>query len=202
MSVIMAYKTKDKIYLGADNRLTRPDDTLVCDDEKKIIIVNDCVAVAFAGYYENQNTFQKRIRKLRNLDKLRVEDVLSQIKRMYRKYKFTKHKQDSKNALSVASSFIVVGKNKKNECCIYAWSYLDGKLEKEPTLTDVSLFKPHDVSMEVCTEFYVKNIRGDYLDFIQRTVKDISNESRVVSPSGDIWIYDIKTGKSSSEHFE
>ena len=201
MSVIMAYKTKDKVYLGADNRLTRPDDTLVCDDEKKIIIVNGCVAVAFAGYYENQNTFQKRIHKLRNPDKLGVEDVLSHIKRMYRKYKFTKYKQDSKNALSVASSFIVVGKNKKNECCIYAWSYLDGKLEKEPTLTDMSLFKPHDVSMEICTKFYVKNIHGGYTDFIQRTVKDIADASKVVSPSGDIWTYDMTTDKSTLEHF-
>lgn len=201
MSVIMAYKTEDKIYLGADNRASNPEDVVISDKVKKIIEVNNNVAVAFAGYYKNQVLFEYGIANVKNIDSLRVEDIFVHIKAMYLSYENNCDKEYAKLALSVDSSFIIVGKNKKNECCIYAWSYLDGKLENEPTLTDISLFNPYDVAMEVCTKFYVKNIYTNFNEFVQKTVKDIAEESNVVSPSGDIWIYDIKTGKSSSEHF-
>lgn len=36
---------------------------------------------------------------------------------------------------------------------------------------------------------------------MQRTIKDIAKISKVISPTGDIWIYDMITGKSNLEHF-
>ena len=49
MSVIMAYKTYDKLYLGADNRAVDVDETTYRDNKSKILLINDNIAIAFAG---------------------------------------------------------------------------------------------------------------------------------------------------------
>ena len=192
MSVIMGYKAKDKIYLAADNKLSTPEGEIICDNEKKIIVVNNNLAVAFAGYYKNQILFEQGIKLAQSDKELTVEDVLAHLRIMYLSFELNRNKEYAKEALGVDSSFIVVGKSKNNECCMYAMSYLNGKLEK-PTLTDAVLFPPSDLDMTTCAYIYAKNIKYHYDDFIQRTVKEISKESNVVSPSGDIWIYDFAT---------
>ena len=59
MSVIMAYKTEDKIYLGADNRLSEQDGTPIEDENKKLVIVNKYLAIAFSGNAGTQYFFEK-----------------------------------------------------------------------------------------------------------------------------------------------
>ena len=59
MTVIMGYKTLNKIYLGADNRTSTIDDITIRDDANKIVVVNDNVAVAFSGYGGTQKIFEK-----------------------------------------------------------------------------------------------------------------------------------------------
>lgn len=198
MSVIMAYKTKDKIYLAADNRVSTPEDIPIRDDENKIVVVNNNVAIAFAGYRGTQTIFENMI-KNRNKD-FRIEDALLCIKIIYWFCKIPWYKKYMKNILKFGSRFIVAGKNKKDECCIYTVSFLHGKLEK-PSLTDRFMFPPSDVSAKVCCDIYAKNAMNFHSDFMQRTVKDIAKVSEIVSPSGDIWTYDMNTGKSTLEHF-
>lgn len=55
MSVILGYKTEDKIYLAADNRTSTIDDIPIHDNVNKIVIVNNNVAIACAGYGGVQN---------------------------------------------------------------------------------------------------------------------------------------------------
>ncbi len=200
MSVIMAYKAKDKLYLGADNRVCTQEDIPVRDDINKIIAVNNNVAVAFAGYYKNQIIFEMVTSKFRNDTKYRVENALCSLKIIYWYYRVHRNQKYAKDALSVNSSFIVAGKNKKGEHCIYAVSYINGKLEK-PTLTDMILFPPSDISEKVCYDAYIKNTNYYYSDFVQATVKDIAKVSKIVSPSGDIWTYDFATNISDMKHF-
>lgn len=40
MSVILGYMAEDKIYLGADNRTVKLDETISRDDVNKIVAVN------------------------------------------------------------------------------------------------------------------------------------------------------------------
>lgn len=200
MSVIMGYKTEDKIYLGADNRTVTVDDVVSRDDASKIIVVNECVAVAFAGCNKSQMLFNYVIKGMKNVADFRVEDTLKAIKWVYRICKLFRFNKFSKEILSLGSQFIVVGKNKKDECCIYAVSIYHGKLEK-PLLKDWFIFPPYGADVKVCFDIYRINATKYRNDFIERTIKDIAKISKYISTSGDIWIYDLNTGKSTLEHF-
>ena len=81
MSVILAYKTKDKIYLCADNRTSTEEGTPISDDLQKIIVLNENVAVAFAGYSGSQTVFENMTKDIRDGKKnCRVEDILKILK--------------------------------------------------------------------------------------------------------------------------
>lgn len=200
MTVIMGYKTPNKIYLGADNRTSTIDDVTIRDSDNKIVVVNDNVAVSFAGYGGTQKVFERIIETSKKRELYRVEDILSQLKMIYWFYKFTKRKKASEDALSLGSRFIIAGKNKKGKCCMYIMSILHGKLEK-PSMTDKFLFPPSDASAKECWRCFVKNLTYSENDFVQKTVKDVAKMSKVVSLSGDIWIHDIATGESTKKHF-
>ncbi len=200
MTVIMGYKTPDKIYLGADNRTVTLVNDFVRDDANKIVIINNNVAVAFAGYHKTQVIFERMIDRLTSDREFYVEDALQYIKRIYWFYKLFWYKKFAKEGLSLSSRFIVAGKNKKGEYCIYVTSILHGKLEK-PSLTDRFIFPPHDADAKMCCDIYAINTVNYQSAFMKRTVKDIAKLSKFVSTSGDIWTYDMITGTSTSEHF-
>lgn len=109
MSVILGYKTDDKIYLGADNRSSTPEGIYVCDDVNKIVVLNNDVAVAFAGYGGTQTLFANMIKN--NKKDFKVEDVLRCIKIIYWICKIPWYKKYTKNILKYGSRFIVAGKN-------------------------------------------------------------------------------------------
>lgn len=200
MSVILGYKTEDKIYLGADNRTVTLEEILSRDNVKKIVAVSDNVAVAFAGYTKTQILFEKITSKMAGKSDFYVEDALRYIKLIYWLFKLFRHRNIGKEGLTISSRFIIAGKNRKGKPCLYIASILNGKLEK-PSLTDRFIFPPSDANAKICWDIYAINALNHHNDFIQRTIKDISKISKLISPSGDIWIYDIASGKSTVQHF-
>lgn len=200
MSVIMAYKTEDKIYLGADNRSVTLEETISSDSKNKIIVINNDVAVAFAGCNKAQMMFEMLISKSKGKEDFRVEDVLRYIRNVYIICKFFWFKKFAKEILNLGSRIIVAGKNKKGECCVYTVSILHRKFEK-PSLTNKFMFPPYDSDVKRCFDIYALNSVKYPNDFISRTIKDIAKISKVISPTGDIWIYDMISGKSTLEHF-
>lgn len=198
MTVIMGYKTPKKIYLGADNRTSTVEDAPIRDDVNKIVVVNNNVAVAFAGYHGTQIMFENMTK---NSDKdFRVEDAMHCIKIIYWICKIPWYKKYAKNIIQYGSRFIVAGKNRKDEYCMYTVSILNGKLEK-PSLTERFLFPPSDASAKECWDLFAKNVTCSHTDFVQKTVKDVAKISNLVSMSGDVWIYDMIENKSTLEHF-
>ena len=73
MSVILGYKTEDKIYLAADNRISEKDGAFIRDDEKKIIVINNHLAVAFAGNAGTQALFGEFVKGLKNANDFKME---------------------------------------------------------------------------------------------------------------------------------
>ena len=195
MSVILGYKTKDKIYLAADNRLSTIDNKLISDNSKKIVVINNCLAIAFSGNHAAQALFESVLNGIKNekARDMRVEDALLHIASMSISF------QLNPNNLYSTSCFIIAGKNRDNECCIHAASYVREQFEH--TKTDIILFNPVDLDMKTCAECYIKNIKFSHQDFMQKTIKEIAVKSEVVSPSGDIWIYDLIKDEGSLEHF-
>ena len=198
MTVIMGHKTANKMYLGADNKVCTTEDEFIRDDSK-IVVVNDNVAIAFAGYGGVQTIFENIVKNSKR--DIYVEDVIQILKFIYWTLKLMKNKKASKDTFAYGARFIIAGKNKKNKYCMYIMSILNGKIE-QPSLVDDFMFPPYDADAKLCYNSFKKNIRESDGNFIQNTVKDIAQMSKVVSPSGDIWICDMITGKSSLEHFE
>ena len=204
MSVIMAYKTEDKIYLGADNRLSEQDGTPIKDENKKIFVVNKHLAIAFSGNAGTQHFFERFIKESKGFKKLKIkrfkiEDILFYIETMFLSFKIDIDREYARNILDSSSYFIIVGKNKENKDSIVAVSYVNGQLKN--TTTEMILFPPLGLDMQTCSNIFISNLHSDVDNCIQKSVKEISQKCRTVSPSGDIWVYDIKTGKSTSEHF-
>ncbi len=200
MSVILGYKTEDKIYLGADNRTVTLEEVLSRDDVKKIVAVNNNVAVAFAGYNKSQMLFEKMITNVTDKSNFYVEDALRYIKLIHWLFKLFWYRNIGKEGRTLSSRFIIAGKNRKGKPCLYITSILNGKLEK-PSLTDRFIFPPSDADAKTCCDIYAINALNHRSNFIQRTIKDISKISKLISPTGDIWVYDIVTDKSILEHF-
>lgn len=201
MSVILGYKSEDKIYLGADNRTVTTEDAFLRDNVRKILAINNDVAVAFAGCYKSQMLFEMKMKRFKNNMDFRVEDALKCIKWIYKFCKVLWFKNFSKEILSIGSQFIVAGKNKKGDCCIYVVIISKGKLIK-PLLKEWFIFPPYGADMDECCNIYIKNITKYPNSFVQRTIKNIAKNNKYISSSGDIWTYDIKLGRSSIEHFD
>jgi hypothetical protein len=199
MSVIMGYKTEDKLYLAADNRLSEKDGTFFCDNERKIVEINNHLAVAFAGNAGIQALFEDFVKGLKNADDFKIEDVLLNINAMILSLRIRKEEW-AVNILNSSSYFIIAGKDKNNEKCIYAVSYVNGKLGSKKT--EMILFPPSGLDMQICGEIYVRNIHLFHQNFLQKTIKEISDVCNTVSHSGDVWIYDFVTDNSKLEHFD
>lgn len=201
MSVIMAYKTDDKIYLGADNRTVSVAETIHKDNVSKISVINDNVAIAFAGCNKFQMVFEFLLKYEKDITKLRVEDILRLNKKTYRFCKILWFRKFSKEILSLGSQIIVTGKNRKDEGCLYIAAISNRKFIK-PLKKEWFIFPPYGIDMERGCNIYCENIKKYPNNFIQKTIKDISKINKYVSSSGDIWTYDIHNGESILKHFK
>lgn len=201
MSVIMAYMTEDKLYLGADNRTVTVDETTYNDNVSKIALINDNVAIAFAGCNKFQMVFEFLLKYEKDITKLRVEDILKLNKKTYRFCKVLWFRKFSKEILKLGSQIIVAGKNRKDEGCLYIAAISNRKFIK-PMKKEWFIFPPYGIDIESGCDIYCENIQKYPNNFIQNTIKDISKINKYVSPSGDIWTYDINSGESILKHFK
>lgn len=200
MSVIMAYMAEDKLYLGADNRSVTIDETTYKDNVNKIVLINDNVAIAFAGCKKFQMVFEFLLKYKKDITKLRVEDILKLNKKTYRFCKILFFMKFSKEILSLGSQIIIAGINRKDEgyLCISA---ISNRKFIKPLKKEWFIFPPYGIDMESGCNIYCENIKKNSNNCIQQTIKDISKINKYVSSSGDIWTYDMITGKSTLEHF-
>ncbi len=200
----MAYKTEDKIYLGADNRLSEQDGTPIENENKKIVVINKHLAIAFAGNSGTQYFFERFIKESKGLKKLKIkrfkiEDIMFYIETMFLSFKIDIARDYARNILNSSSYFIIVGKNKEKQNSIVAVSYVNGQLKN--TTTEMIIFPPLGLDMQTCSNIFIKNLHCNAESCIQKSVKEISEKCKTVSPSGDTWIYNMNTGKSTLEHF-
>ena len=177
MSVIMAYKTKDKIYLGADNRLSEKDGTPIEDKNKKLVVVNKHLAIAFSGNAGTQYFFEKFIKESKGfkrlkIKKFKIEDILFYIETMFMSFKLDIDREYARNILNSSSYFIIVGKNKENKNSIVAVSYVNGQLKN--TTTEKILFPPLGLDMQTCSNIFIRNLNVNSNNCIPKSIKEIS----------------------------
>lgn len=194
MSIIMAYKTEDKIYLGADNRVTNLKDGSYSDNNSKLIILNKRLAMVCSGSRFAQDRFSDFI-KDKNTKKWTIEDMNFYLKILCDSLNMT----NNTNINNSGAYFIVGGLNNNKEIVLWSASWNHGRYSGNSV--EMVLYPPEDVDMQTCCNIYIPNLHEHFPVFIKKTIKEIFEKSKMVSPSGDIWTYDMITDKSSSEHF-
>lgn len=198
MSVIVGIKTNNRVILGADKRLSTYQNQFVSDDNDKILVVNNHLALACAGNKAIQTALEMDINNL-EIDKvsLFVEDVTDIICNLYKKFK----NANAEIILSYPFYAILGGLDKNHNIKLIAISYNYGNLQCSETQTNIMIFPPSDVSMKKCSEIFVRNYYLFTDHVIEKTVKDISELSVVVSESGNKWIYDNRSQQSEKIDF-
>lgn len=198
MSVIMGIKTNNVVILGADKRLSTYNNEVVSDDSDKILVVNNHLAMTFAGNAAIQMAIEIDINRLET-DKqlLYVEDAINILCSLFKRLKMA----DAKTILSTSSCVIIGGLSKDKSLKLLAFSYVHGDLSWSEVKGNQILFPPKDVSMKKCAEIFIGNFQLYTKIVIEKTVQDISNISDVVSECGNKWIYDNRTHLSEKQNF-
>lgn len=199
MSVILGYRVDDKVYLASDNRLTNTENNSYSDENNsKLIILNNHVAVVCSGNKAAQGWFENVIKELDTRDWV-VDEVAFRLMCLCGVFKKDIENPIVQNINKDGAYFLVGGKDRHGKISLrsISWNHMNFQDEE----VTYGLFRPLDVDLKTCCDIYKKNIDNYFSDFMKKTIKEVSDKSKVVSSSGDIWIYDIATGKSSSEHF-
>lgn len=188
MSVIFGIKKPREIIIAGDKRATSVNDKVQSDYMNKLTIVNECVCFASAGNAAIERAIQIDIEKARNASSMRTDDVLRIISTFYQNI----IEKKCHMILTFPFCCIIAGKNQSGEATL-----ISGAREKNGFVAQkvtMALYPPPDVSMDVCSRIFVKNYKLFRGEFAERTIKEVSDASIYVSPSGDKWIYNINTG--------
>lgn len=196
MSIILGYKTENKICLSSDKRLTDMVKGSYSDDATKMIVLNEHLAMACSGSRMAQDCFNNFIRKS-NLSKWTIEDVIFKLDAMCSWFKIAKVEEVNK----LGAYFIIGGLSTSGEISLYSASYNHKKFSYGKDV-ELAIYPPSDLDIQNCCNIYIPNFHKHFFNCMQRTVKEVSALSKMVSPSGDIWTYDIELGCSSMEHFD
>lgn len=199
MSVIVGIKTNNIVILGADKRLSTYKNKKISDDNDKILVVNNHLAMTCAGNAAIQKAIETDIDKLNtNKELIFVEDVLELIENLYSNLKKAKV-----NCMLSRSSYVIIGGlNRKREMKLISVSFVEGKLHWNEVVEDKMIYPPCDVSMKKTAEIFVKNFLLFPEMVIEKTVADISKISVVVSKNGNKWIYDNRSKMSEKRDFD
>ena len=121
----MGIKTNNIVILGADKRLSTYQNQFVSDDNDKILVVNNHLALACAGNQAIQKALEMDIDNLGvDKDSLFTDDVIDVINTLYQKFK----NADAKMILSFPFYAILGGLDKNNDMKLIAISYNHGQL--------------------------------------------------------------------------
>ncbi len=199
MSVILGKKTENIVILAADKRLMNLiKGEVVSDDANKLIIVNEHLAIACAGNAAIQKAIEFEVDRLVSKEQLFVEDIIELISEFYDRIK----SKNAKTLLSASAFFIIGGLNRKNDIDLISGSYSKQQLMFSKEIEEMALYPPSDVEMKTCAEVYINNLYNYSEIFIEKTIKEISQLSTVVSKCGDKWIYDNRLKTSQRFYFD
>lgn len=195
MSVILGYisENENKVYLVADNRATDIDGKLISDDTIKIEVVNSNTAVAFAGNCGAQTFFLKCYKEMAGYKNWFVNELAGNIYAMCNSLKIMETDWAKQIARS-NSSFLVAGKSKDNMIKLFAITLRKNQISCKEV--PMMLFHPNDCDFQKCGNILVKNIKLYPKDFANRTLGEISKISKLISKTGNMWMFDLEKDES------
>lgn len=186
MSIILGLKTPECIILAGDKRGTNIKNGKYLDDTEKVIVINDSLAFAWAGVATYALDISYTLRDITIDDKkaMTTNDLAEIIKNSYSNIR----EGVAKLIGSHVFACIIAGKNNNGEMCLIACNNYEGD---DINFLEVPhfLFKPEDMDFNECAEIFAKNLKTCFSDFAEKTIREVSAQSKFVSPTGDKWMY-------------
>lgn len=82
---------------------------------------------------------------------------------------------------------------------LYRGGNIKGQLDAKEA--PMALYPPADVQMQKCCDCFAKNYKLYNAEFVERTIRDVSQISNLVSPTGSKWIYNVSLKKGTIYSF-
>lgn len=191
MSIIFGIKEESEITIAGDKRVTSINGDFLSDDVDKVIVINEYLAFAIAGNNAVKTLIMQDIEKTKDKEKMSSDDLLDLIK-------CHQNAKGIRNSL-LQFSALIAGRNRSNVAVLISCDNSLGYLSE--LAVEMSLFPPDDAMNEMCCNIFAKNYNMHHSEFVEKTILDVSDISKLVSPTGDKWVYNIKTGKGVLHRF-
>lgn len=189
MSVIFGIREEDKIIVAGDKRLSSTEGKFISDDGQKVIAINDRLAIATAGNVAIEKAILKDIEKSCDTSIMTTDDVIEIIQNFYKRVL----ENDCASIYLLPFYCLIAGIGRDgNAHLVNSGKFKEGFGAKDAPM---ALYHPADTEQNDCNQIFAKNYKLHHSDFCERTVQEISAISKMVSPTGDKWIYDIKIHK-------
>lgn len=195
MSVILGIQEKDCIILVSDNRAATLDGKTVSDSLNKIEVINSHLAFSSAGNAAVGKALLIDLNKLNTIASAHVEDFLRTVESFYSRAKNAK----AASILTQPFCFLVAGQGNDKESKLVSGAFVNGRLQYGTV--PMALYPPADVPIKFCNECFAKNYYQNHAKFAEKTICEISEKSKFVSPSGNKWIFNKLTNQGQLYSF-
>lgn len=187
MSVIFGIDEKDSITICADKRVSNVEGKFLSDDVDKVTVINSRLAFASAGNVAIEKAISVDLKKT-NTEALNVDDLLGVINNFYQRVKDT----GCNKILLLPFYCLIAGMKNDESSVLINLGCVRGKLSY--FAAPMALYPPADANQDECNLSFVRNYKLHKEQFCERTIRDISEMSSLVSPTGDKWVFDKSTG--------
>lgn len=186
MSVIFGIKEEGKLIIGADNRISDINNNVISDNNLKIKVINDNLCFVTAGNNAIGKAIDMRIDDYLS-ENMNVNTIIKLVNELYKE--MIEKKCDT--LLYLPFYCIIAGENNHGEACIISGANENQRFHYMDV--PMVLFNPADVDNNICSMIFAKNYKLNHSIFVEQTIKEISQISKVVSSTGNKWVFDIKT---------
>lgn len=184
MSVIFGIKEDEQIILGGDRRESDFFNEFISDDLQKIVPINNKLCLATAGNKAIGMAILMSANNSGMSDTMNINELINIINDFYNKV------PDSPiNRLPF--SCLIAGCDSNGNPCLMSGNVTNSifSIQSVPMI----LHHPADTKLHSCNMILAKNYKLNHSIFVEQTIKEISEISKVVSPTGNKWVFDIKT---------
>lgn len=186
MSVIIGIREPNRIILAGDKRGSSKEGRLLSDSLQKVILINEHLCLATAGNDAIGTAIMIDVNKSDDKEQMTVEDFLDVVTQFYQKVRDA----NIQSFLTLPFCFLIAGKKKDGSIGLVAGQNKGGSIDAAETAA--MIFSPIDCSFNQCAEILARNKRTGRVDYIEETIRNIAEVSKVVSSTGDKWIYDMQ----------
>ncbi|MDD2980307.1 MAG: hypothetical protein PHN80_10070 [Hespellia sp.] len=189
MSVILGMVEADKIVIAGDMRASTKEGKMISDESAKVNVINTGLAMASAGSLAIENAIMMDVNSQSGKENMTTDRLVELIGNFYKRV--VENKIDGIYALPFYC--LIAGKGKDSRPhLINAGKFKNGFGAQD---VPMALYYPIDVEQDKCNQIFAANYRTCQTEFCERTIRQISEISNVVSPTGSKWEYDILKGK-------